>query len=125
MDVIGKRWVPAAHGLLAAFALWGGPGIAAQAAESIGDIQARWTHLAASKEPDTVAASSSQQHGMPADIAAALREIGPKIDGPRTAALYAPLQPVEPYSGVTVTRDLHYGPHERHVLDVFAGEHVS
>jgi acetyl esterase/lipase len=57
--------------------------------------------------------------GMPADIAAALREIGQKIDGPKTAALYTPLQPTEPYAGVTVARDLHYGPHERHVLDVF------
>jgi triacylglycerol lipase len=56
---------------------------------------------------------------MPADIAAALREIGPKIDGPRTAALYAPLLPTEPYAGVNVVRDLHYGPHERHVLDLF------
>ncbi|HTT01707.1 MAG TPA: nuclear transport factor 2 family protein [Steroidobacteraceae bacterium] len=57
--------------------------------------------------------------GMSAEIAAALREIGPKIDGPRTTALYAPLFPQEPYTGVSVTRDLHYGPHERNVLDVF------
>ena len=56
---------------------------------------------------------------MPANIAAALREIGQKIDGPRTAALYTPLQSTEPYAGEAVVRDLHYGPHERHVLDVF------
>ncbi|HEY4215296.1 MAG TPA: nuclear transport factor 2 family protein [Steroidobacteraceae bacterium] len=61
--------------------------------------------------------------GMPANVAAALREIGPKIDGVKTAEIYAALQPKgEPYGGVTVTRDLHYGPHERHVLDVFAPE---
>ena len=58
--------------------------------------------------------------GMPPRIAAALREIGPKIDGVRTAQLYTPLQPTEPYHGVAVFRDLHYGPHERNVLDVFA-----
>jgi triacylglycerol lipase len=62
---------------------------------------------------------AADEGGIPAGIAAALREIGPKIDGPRTAALYAPLQPAEPYSGVSVTRDVHYGPHERQVLDVF------
>src|SRR6185437_250510 len=58
--------------------------------------------------------------GMPPRIAAALRDIGPKIDGPRTTGLYAPLQPKEPYHGVALFRDLHYGPHERNVLDVFA-----
>ena len=58
--------------------------------------------------------------GMPPRIAAALREIGPKIDGARTAQLYTSLQPTEPYHGVALYRDLHYGPHERNVLDVFA-----
>jgi triacylglycerol lipase len=56
---------------------------------------------------------------IPPDIAAALREIGAKIDGRKTGELYAPLQPKEPYPNVTVTRDIHYGPHERHVLDLF------
>lgn len=75
----------------------------------------------ASQDPQVMAALSAGERagGMPANIAAALREIGPKIDGPRTAALYTPLQPTEPYAGVTIVRDLHYGPHERHVLDVF------
>ncbi len=57
---------------------------------------------------------------MPPDIAAALREIGAKIEGKRTTDLYAPLHPKEPYQNVTVTRDVSYGPHERHKLDVFA-----
>jgi acetyl esterase/lipase len=65
---------------------------------------------------------SASPVGMPPRIAAALREIGPKVDGPRTTELYAPLQPKEPYLGVQVTRDLHYGPHERNVLDVFVPE---
>jgi triacylglycerol lipase len=58
--------------------------------------------------------------GMPPAVAAALREIGPKIDGLKTGALYAPLQPREPYAGVSLSRDVAYGPHERHRLDVFA-----
>ncbi len=58
--------------------------------------------------------------GMPPRIAVALREIGPKIEGPRTTELYAPLQPKEPYHGVALYRDIHYGPHERNVLDIFA-----
>jgi acetyl esterase/lipase len=67
-----------------------------------------------------VAAMAASEGGMPAAIAAALREIGPKVDGPRTAALYTPLLPSEPYAGVNVVRDVHYGPHERHVADVFS-----
>jgi acetyl esterase/lipase len=57
--------------------------------------------------------------GMPEDIAAALREIGARIETERTAGLYAPLQPKEPYGWLAVTRDERYGPHERNVLDVF------
>lgn len=57
--------------------------------------------------------------GMPADIESALRDIGPVIDGAGTAALYAPLFTLEPYVGKAVNRDLAYGPHERHVLDIF------
>ncbi len=78
--------------------------------------------VAPAKDPDVIAAMKASETGggMPPAIAATLREIGPKIDGPRTAALYAPLLPAaEPYPGVTVVRDIHYGPHERHVLDLF------
>jgi triacylglycerol lipase len=60
-------------------------------------------------------------NGMPASIAAALREIGPRIDGAKTTPLYAPLQAREPYAGVTVQRDAVYGPHERHRVNVFTG----
>ena len=57
--------------------------------------------------------------GMPAEIAAELRSIGARIETQRTAELYAPLQPKEPYAWLTVARDLKYGPHERNALDVF------
>jgi triacylglycerol lipase len=66
-----------------------------------------------------MAAASAAPPGMPADVALAIRDIGPKIDGRRTGELYTPLQPKEPYQNVTVTRDVSYGPHERHVLDIF------
>jgi triacylglycerol lipase len=67
--------------------------------------------------PPTSAAPSA---GTPPDIAAALREIGPRIEGQRTAQIYAPLMPKEPYKDVAVARDVPYGPHERHVLDIFS-----
>ena len=76
--------------------------------------------IAALLASSTMAADLLAPPGMPAQVAAALREIGPKIDGARTGPLYAPLFPKEPYEGVTLTRDLAYGPHERHRLDVFA-----
>ena len=69
--------------------------------------------------PAAPAAKLPKPPGMSDAIAAALREIGPRIEGPRTAALYAPLQPKEPYAGIKLQRDLAYGPHERHRLDVF------
>jgi triacylglycerol lipase len=56
---------------------------------------------------------------IPPDVAAALKEIGPRIEAQKTTALYAPLQPKDMYAGTYVSRDLAYGPHERHRLDVF------
>jgi len=57
---------------------------------------------------------------VPPQIARQLRQIGPVVAPPPTAAIYAPMQQREPYAGVKVTRDLHYGPDARHLLDVFA-----
>jgi acetyl esterase/lipase len=62
---------------------------------------------------------------MPADIAAKVRAIGPVIDPPATAAIYAPLHAREPYAGVKVTRDIKYGGDERHALDIFTPENAS
>src|SRR3954452_9118541 len=73
----------------------------------------------------TIAATTmawSQQSPMPAEIAAKLQEIGPVVDPPKTAALYAPLQQKEPYQGVKVERDVKYGPADRNLLDVFTPE---
>jgi len=68
------------------------------------------------------AAARSTSAGMPDDIEAKIRKIGPVIDPPATAAIYAPLHPKEPYAGVKVTRDIKYGGDDRHALDVFAPE---
>lgn len=54
------------------------------------------------------------------EIAAELHEIGPVVEVPRTSEMYRPLHPAEPPEDLTVARDVAYGPHERHVLDVFA-----
>ena len=59
---------------------------------------------------------------VPPAIEARLREMGRVVDPPRTAELYAPLARREPYAGVKVTRDVAYGPHARHRLDVFEPE---
>jgi triacylglycerol lipase len=59
--------------------------------------------------------------GMPADVAAKLREIGAKID-PGTTALYAPLHAALKHDGVQVRRDEAYGPHERHRANVFTSK---
>jgi acetyl esterase/lipase len=67
-----------------------------------------------------VSVAPGERGGMPLDIAAEIRAIGARIEAQRTAEIYAPLQPKEPYSGVAVVRDLRYGPAERNVLDVFA-----
>ncbi|HLF12757.1 MAG TPA: nuclear transport factor 2 family protein [Gammaproteobacteria bacterium] len=57
--------------------------------------------------------------GMPPEIETQLRAIGARIEVQETTELYAPLQPKEPYSWLSVTRDVAYGTHERNVLDVF------
>jgi triacylglycerol lipase len=67
-------------------------------------------------------AASAQQSSVPADIAAKLRDIGRAVDPPNTALLYAPLQQKEPYHGVTIERDVKYGPADRNLLDVFMPE---
>jgi acetyl esterase/lipase len=64
----------------------------------------------------------AQSGGMPSDIEAKLAELGAVINPAETAKLYAPLQEKEPYQGIKVTRDLKYGPDERHALDVFAAD---
>ena len=67
----------------------------------------------------------AQQSPMSEDLAWKLLEIGRVVDPAKTAALYAPMQEKEPYSGVRIERDLKYGPAERHLLDVFMTSRFS
>src|SRR5207302_7928713 len=67
------------------------------------------------------AASSVAFAQVPPDIAEGLRKIGPIINGPGTAKLYAPLfaNQTEPYPNVTVVRDVAYGTDPLQKLDLF------
>jgi acetyl esterase/lipase len=83
-------------------------------------VTGRATSTRLPNPPSSTAAPMTQTDlGMPDDIAAELRSIGARIETQRTAELYAPLQPKEPYAWLAVTRDLKYGAHERNALDVF------
>jgi len=56
------------------------------------------------------------------DLARAIREMPPELSRETinaTKALFAPLQEARPYKDLTVAKDLAYGTHERHRLDVF------
>ena len=57
--------------------------------------------------------------GVPPEIAAQLRAIGPVLDPAAVGKLYIPLQARAPRDGVKRTNDLAYGPDERHRLDVY------
>ncbi|HWE20806.1 MAG TPA: alpha/beta hydrolase [Hyphomicrobiaceae bacterium] len=74
----------------------------------------------------TAVPTAAQTGGMPLDIAAKLVELGPVINPPETAKLYASLHEKEPYQGVKVTRDIKFGPDEqRQALDVFVADSVT
>ena len=62
---------------------------------------------------------------IPAAIAARLQQIGAVIETAETGAMYAPLQPREPYANVRVLRDANYGDDPRHRLDVFTPQTVD
>ena len=69
--------------------------------------------------------AGAQEAPMPEDLAWKLLELGRVIDPPKTAALYAPLQPKEPYPGIKTEREVKYGTADRHLLDVFTPEASS
>lgn len=57
---------------------------------------------------------------LPATIAARLRELGNGFNLAESQALYAPLLASQPTEGVLRHADQRYGPHARHLLDVYA-----
>jgi len=70
------------------------------------------------------------QAQVPADIEASLRKIGQIVDPGCTAKLYRPLMPSNDlngdatplYPGVTIARDVSFGPNPKDVMDIFTGE---
>ncbi len=75
--------------------------------------------------PVTIEVKQSNVAAIPADIAGKLKEIGTKNDIAGIAALYTPSFPEGYLSKLNVTRDLHYGPAERNILDVMAAKDGS
>jgi triacylglycerol lipase len=59
---------------------------------------------------------------MPPDLAEKVAALGRVVDPENTAKIYAPLQEKEPYAGIKVVRDVPYGAHPRHVVDIFTPE---
>jgi hypothetical protein len=59
---------------------------------------------------------------VPPEIARQLVTIGRGVCVPETTKLYLPLQPKPPYPGVSITRDVKFGPDAMDVLDVFSSE---
>lgn len=59
---------------------------------------------------------------VPAEIAKQLIAIGRGVCVPETAQLYRPLHANPAYAGVSIARDLSFGPDPKNVLDVFQSE---
>jgi BD-FAE len=69
-----------------------------------------------------LAAAGVVQAQVPQDIARKLVAIGRGVCVPQTAKIYRPLHPTPPYPGVTIARDVSFGPDPKNVLDVFSAE---
>jgi Carboxylesterase family len=76
------------------------------------------------------AAAGMVRAQVPPDIEASLRKIGQIVDPPCTAKLYRPLMPandidtdVTPlYPGITIARDVSFGPNPKDVVDIFTAD---
>jgi len=69
-----------------------------------------------------VGAAGMMQAEVPPEIAKQLIQIGRGVCVPETAQIYRPLHPNPPYTGVSIARDLSFGPDPKNVLDVFSPE---
>jgi triacylglycerol lipase len=69
-----------------------------------------------------IAAIGAVQAQVPPDIARQLVAIGRGVCVGPTAKIYRPLHPNPPYPGVSITRDVSFGPDPRNVLDVSTPE---
>src|SRR5712692_1273479 len=62
------------------------------------------------------------QAEVPPEITKQLVNIGRGVCVPETAQVYGPLHSRPPYTGVSIARDLSFGPDTKNVLDVFSAE---
>ncbi len=69
-----------------------------------------------------IALSGVMEAQVPPEIAKQLVAIGRGVCVAQTAQIYRPLHPNPPYAGVTISRDVSFGPDAMNVLDVFAPE---
>jgi Carboxylesterase family len=69
-----------------------------------------------------IAAAGKLPAQVPSDLAKQIANIGPGLCFQETALLYRPLHPGPPYTGVTITRDISFGPDPKNVLDLFEPE---
>jgi len=70
----------------------------------------------------TIATAGFALAEVPPEIAKQLVNIGRGVCVPETAQVYGPLHPKPPYTGVTIARDVSFGPDPKNVLDVFSAE---
>jgi triacylglycerol lipase len=78
----------------------------------------------------TMAVAGIAQAQVPPDIESGLRKIGQIVDPACTAKLYRPLMPKNDvnsnetplYAGITVARDVSFGPHPKDLLDIFTAD---
>src|ERR1700724_548032 len=74
--------------------------------------------------------ASIGQAQVPPNIEAALIKIGHIVDPACTAKLYRPLMPANDinsnatplYPGITITRDVSFGPHPKDLIDIFTAD---
>jgi triacylglycerol lipase len=69
-----------------------------------------------------IALAGMMTAAVPPEIAKQLVAIGRGVCVPETAQVYRPLHPNPPYTGMSITRDVSFGPDPKDVLDVFAPE---
>jgi triacylglycerol lipase len=72
-----------------------------------------------------IAATGMAKAQVPPEIAKQLIAIGRGVCVPETAQLYRPLHPNPPYAGVSITRDISFGPDPKNVLDVFTSDEAG
>lgn len=69
-----------------------------------------------------IAAAGIAQAQVPPELAKQIATIGRGVCVPETAQIYRPLHSNPPYAGVTITRDVSFGPDPKNVVDVVEPE---